>query len=193
MARRLSLLVVLAVGGTVLLAPGVAAGRFCHPDKGAEMTTSDDPSIMIDRCAFGDAVTYVEPGETVRWTNKDVYPHSVTGAALSWGNEDLLDQGMKVSYSFAKEGVYPYYCALHPTMVGAIVVGDGGAPGAGAASGVEAVDDAAPTDATGTTPVETDDGMSPAVLALAVAAALGAVAAVTRYALGRRAGVPSAP
>ena len=191
MARRLSLLVVLAVAGMVSLAPGVAAGGMCHPDKGAKMSASSQQSVTIDKCAFGDAVTYVAPGETVTWSNEDVYPHTVTGAALSWGTEKMLDSGAEVSYAFEKEGVYPYYCAFHPTMVGAVVVGDGRGPAMAAGTGVEAVEDAAPVSSTGSTPP--DAGVSPLVLALALAAAAGAVVAGTRYALGRRAGAASAP
>jgi hypothetical protein len=38
-----------------------------------------------------------------------------------------------VTHAFDANGVYPYFCLFHPSMVGAIVVGDGS--GAGAARG----------------------------------------------------------
>ena len=191
MARRASLLAVLAVGGTVLLTPGVAAGGGCVPEKGLEMTSSSKTTIAIDNCAFVDTVTYVEPGAKVRWVSGDHVPHTVTGAALSWGAKDVLEMGDAVSYSFEKEGVYPYYCDFHPTMVGAVVVGDGGGPTAAAGAGVTAIDDAAPTSSKETAPVETGDGASPIVVALAIAAALAAAAGLARYALGRRTSAPS--
>lgn len=191
MVRRLSLLAVLTVGGMVL-APGVAAGGGCLPDAGAEMTSSSKRTVKIGECAFYATVTYVEPGDKVRWINGEHVPHTVTGAAKSWGTEDILETGDSVSYAFEEEGVYPYYCALHPSMVGAVVVGDGGGPSGTTGFGVKAVDDSAPASSTQSSPIDTDDGLSPAVLALAVAAALGAVFAGTRYALGRRASAPSA-
>lgn len=192
MARRVSVLVVLAVGGTVLLTPGVAAGGGCVPDAHLEMTSSSKTTIAIDNCAFVDTVTYVEPGAQVRWVSGDHVPHTVTGAALSWGAKDVLEMGDAVSYSFEKEGVYPYYCDFHPAMVGAVVVGDGGGPTAAAGAGVKSIDDAAPAGSSQTAPVETGDGASPIVVALAIAATLAAVAAVARYALGRRTSAPSA-
>jgi plastocyanin len=192
MVRRLSSLVVLAVLGAVLLAPGVAAGGLCHPDPGTRMKTSSRPAVTVDRCAFLQTVTYVDPGETVRWVNEDVYPHTVTGAAEAWGDDEMLDRGDEVSYAFENEGVYPYYCALHPTMVGAVVVGDGGSPAAAAGAGVSPVDDAAPASATDTAPADSDDGLSPVLLALAIALALGGVATATRLALTRRASTASA-
>jgi hypothetical protein len=43
----------------------------------------------------------------------------------SWGNADDIAEGESVAYAFDNPGVYPYFCILHPGMVGAIVVGDG--------------------------------------------------------------------
>jgi plastocyanin len=189
MTRRRSLLMVLAVAGMVLAPGSVAAGGGCHPGPGVKMTSSSSKLVGIGGCAFRDTVTYVEPGDTVEWVNKDFVPHTVTGAALSWGDEKFLDKGDRVSYTFDEAGVFPYYCALHPTMVGAVVVGDGMntmALGAGAAP-VEKIEDAAPVSSTESAPIDTNDGLSPAVVALAVAAALGAGVIATRYALARRA------
>lgn len=190
MARRLSLLVVLALAGIVLVTPGVASAGGCIPEADLELTSSADRSIEIDECSFVATVTYVEPGDRVRWTNTDHVPHTVTGAALSWGNQNSLDVGDSVSYRFEDEGVFPYYCAFHPTMVGAVVVGDGGGPGVAASSAVAPADDAAPASSTESPPV--DDGLSPVVVVLAIAAALAGVVGLTRYALSRRASAPSA-
>ena len=51
----------------------------------------------------------------------------ITGAANSFGDYEEFFQGQSVTHTFAKSGVYPYVCVLHPTMVGAVVVGDGAA------------------------------------------------------------------
>lgn len=191
MTRRVPLLLAVLVGGMVLLGPGVAAGGFCHPDPAARMKTSSAPRVTMIDCAFQTTVTYVDPGEKVRWVNKDRSPHTVTGAALSWGNTEALVLGDAVTYSFDEEGVFPYYCELHPAMVGAVVVGDGGGPAGAAGTGVKPVDDAAPVAATETAPAETRDGLSPAVLALALAAAVAGLVVVTRLAWARRVGAPS--
>ncbi len=124
MIRRISFLVVLAAAG-ILIAPVAAAGGGCQPDPALEMQTARTNTPEIDECAFEPAVIYVDPGDRVTWMNKDMYPHTVTGALGSWGSEEILDRGDKVSYAFKQEGVFPFYCALHPGMVGAVVVGDG--------------------------------------------------------------------
>lgn len=183
MSRRL--LLAMFVGALVLVPSGVAAGGMCHAAEG-EMTSSPKSTIRIDDCAFETTVTYVEPGDTVTWISRDVFPHSVTGAAGSWGTEDVFESGDKVSYTFEDEGVYPYYCALHPSMVGAVVVGDATSTAMLEGDGVEQVADAAPVAASDGPPSDSGGGSSTAVLALAAAAVLGAVFAGTRFALARR-------
>ena len=41
------------------------------------------------------------------------------------GTYDELMPGKSVTHKFASSGVYPYFCVIHPGMVGAVVVGDG--------------------------------------------------------------------
>jgi plastocyanin len=131
MMRRLTGLVFsIFILGTVL-APGVAAGgAWCHAPMTGVSTSSDKTTVPISKCMFKPQVTYIEPGQRITWVNKDPVPHTVTGANLAWGDESYLNDGDKISFSFKEEGVFPYYCVLHPGMVGAVVVGDGGAPGA---------------------------------------------------------------
>jgi plastocyanin len=183
MIRRLSRLAILVAAMVIPMAPA-AAGGGCHPAPGAKMTTSSKSSVTIDQCAFGTTVTYAEPGDTVTWSNEDYVPHSVTGAALAWGTEKFLSKGDSVSYTFDEEGVFPYYCALHPTMVGAVVVGDG--KGAARAAGIAAA--AAELPPAEPAPAPSDGGTSPLLIALVAAAALAAVAVTARYGLTRRGG-----
>lgn len=150
------------------------------------MSSSPKTTIVIDDCAFGTTVTYVGKAETVTWVSRDVFPHTVTGAAGSWGSDDVFESGEKVSYTFEDEGVYPYYCALHPSMVGAIVVGDATSTAMVEGDGVEQIADAAPVAANDGPPAGSAGGPSTALLALSAAAALGAVFAGTRFALSRR-------
>lgn len=187
MVRRLALLLVLAFGGSLLAMPGVAAGGSCHTPPSARMTSSDETRVAIEKCTFTQTVTYVDPGESVTWVSGDMFPHTVTGAAGSWGDETALEQGDRVTYTFGQEGVYPYFCAFHPSMVGAVVVGDGtnGAALEAGSAAVERVRDAAPAGAAQSDPPESG-GIEPAVMALALVAALGVVFVAGRYALARR-------
>ena len=42
-----------------------------------------------------------------------------------WGSYDQFGQGTSVTERFDLPGIYPYWCALHPSMLGAVVVEDG--------------------------------------------------------------------
>ena len=65
-------------------------------------------------------------GQTVSWKNDDSAFHSVTSG--HYQNPDgLFDSGHLdhagiFSYAFEEEGIYPYYCTLHPWMGGMIKV-----------------------------------------------------------------------
>jgi plastocyanin len=73
----------------------------------------------------------VSVGNTVTWTNNDSQPHTVTSG--SNGQPDnkfnsspnfspLLNPGQTFSFTFTQAGNYPYFCMLHPNMVGTVSV-----------------------------------------------------------------------
>jgi plastocyanin len=69
----------------------------------------------------------VKAGGTVTWTNEDTVAHTVTSGPgfndTNFGREfdsGFLDKGF--SHIFFKPGVSPYFCEIHPTMVGKVIV-----------------------------------------------------------------------
>jgi plastocyanin len=66
----------------------------------------------------------IEVGDTVTWINNDSSPHTVTTSSSSNSNfdSDVLRSGETFSFKFDREGEYPYFCTLHPSMVGTVVV-----------------------------------------------------------------------
>ena len=63
----------------------------------------------------------VKVGETVTWVNDDSTIHTATSNDGSF-DSDILRRGQSFSYTFDEEGEYPYFCTLHPKMVGKVVV-----------------------------------------------------------------------
>ena len=57
----------------------------------------------------------------VTWTNADVEQHTVTARDRAY-NSDIVANGKTFSFSFANPGTYQYFCQIHPSMVGAVVV-----------------------------------------------------------------------
>ncbi len=72
-------------------------------------------------------------GDTVVWTNKDTTIHTVTSGNPSDGpdgqfgheSSDLIFANQKFQHTFETAGEFPYYCTLHPAMVGTVIVSGG--------------------------------------------------------------------
>jgi plastocyanin len=138
---------------TVLTAPTASAGNPCfHGYEMPPSSTGPGTDIKLMPCSFDPTVTVIGVGESVNFINGPDYAHLVTGAAHEWGSADIeVQPNQTVTYTFDIAGVYPYACALHPGMSGAIVVGDladavaagmadsaaGGTTGTGASNGTE--------------------------------------------------------
>lgn len=190
MIRRLTLLAFVA--GVLMVPVGAAAGGGCLPDQEVELTSSARRTVGISNCAFVDTVTYVDAGQTVQWVNEDHVPHTVTGAAGSWGSDEILNLTDRASYTFEEEGVFPYFCALHPAMVGAVVVGDGKGAMAAPIGAVSPVDAVSPVGAV--SPVDApEEGVPAPLVALGAAAGVAALVLGGRFVLGRRTSAAAAP
>ena len=78
-------------------------------------------AVKIDNFTFNPQQITVRAGETVVWTNHDDIPHTVTSTTMAFRSK-ALDTDDKFSFTFAAPGKYDYFCSLHPTMTGSIVV-----------------------------------------------------------------------
>ena len=66
--------------------------------------------------------------QVVIWENKDVSAHTITSGTPDDGVSDSFDSGIiaagkNYSFKFEKDGIFDYFCTLHPWMVGTINVG----------------------------------------------------------------------
>lgn len=69
----------------------------------------------------------VSTDTTVTWINEDTVPHTIqsqdeSGSIIGLFNSAPLMTGEKFEHYFDEEGVYNYYCSLHPWRVGIITV-----------------------------------------------------------------------
>jgi plastocyanin len=78
--------------------------------------------VAIRNFAFSPKVLNVRAGTRVEWTNLDEEPHTVTSAGGQFPSSAALDTGDRYAITFSKPGTYPYYCTIHPMMVGTVVV-----------------------------------------------------------------------
>ncbi len=68
----------------------------------------------------------VSVGTTITWTNDDAQPHTVTSGenATPDGRFDssIMTPAAIFEHTFAEAGEVPYFCILHPNMVGTVSV-----------------------------------------------------------------------
>lgn len=113
-------------------APAALAGDPCyHGFEIPARTEAAETQIKVAPCAFGPTVAHVAVGSTVTFFNGPDFKHLITGANAEWGSRDTeIQPSQEVSFRFDRPGIYPYACALHRGMSGAIVVEDVTAPAA---------------------------------------------------------------
>ena len=70
---------------------------------------------------FAPPTVTVAAGTEVTWTNVDVLTHTATADDGSFDSGNL---GVSESFSLVLDepGTYPYFCSIHPSMVGELVV-----------------------------------------------------------------------
>ena len=69
----------------------------------------------------------INPMTTVQWINDDVVQHTVQsqdkfGKIIGLFNSIPLNTGETFEFKFTEEGIYNYYCSLHPWRVGLVTV-----------------------------------------------------------------------
>ena len=116
---------------STITVPAYAAEIAADVTPGSSTKTTD---------AFSPNPIEANVGDTVTWTNRDSVPHTVTSGISpqpdgrfdsSPNFNPLLAPGATFSHTFTEAGEYPYFCALHPSAVGTVIVTAGGNQTAG--------------------------------------------------------------
>ena len=84
-------------------------------------TTKAPNQVKIAAFKFNPSPVKVKRGTTVRWTNQDPAPHTVSAKSGAFTSAQLK-KGQAYSRKFASTGTFVYLCAVHPSMQGRVVV-----------------------------------------------------------------------
>jgi plastocyanin len=171
MRARITVLMIVAIAGLMLPVVPASAGGFCMGD--APFTDARATTVEMKGNCFGPTVARIHTGDTVTFVNADAEAHSVGGANGTFGDAHAeILPGEEVSFTFDREGVFPYVCTFHPGMAGAIVVGDGaGKVSSSTAITPASLNDQSKSKETSPTSASPDEGI-PLALVVSVAAVL---------------------
>ncbi len=120
--RKLSYLVTLSVIALLIFVPAAGAQQ------------GQDVTVSIQDFAFDPPDITVAPGTTVTWVNKDSVPHTTTANDETWDSE-TLQPGESFSFTFDAPGTFPYFCEIHPRMMGSVTVRGGAEVSGGSQAG----------------------------------------------------------
>ena len=113
----------------VVVPPPPASG---NGTIGTTASVSNAPGSSVlgcettDECFVPANVTIAVGGE-VTWTNDDTAAHTVTSGTVADGPDGVFDSGLLLpnamfAHTFEDAGEYPYYCVVHPWMIGTVTV-----------------------------------------------------------------------
>jgi plastocyanin len=107
------------------LAPTPTPTRTPRPTAAPTGTPAPTSSALVAArivdFAFSPQTLTVARGSSVRWTNADVAPHTVTAGDGSFASGTLA-QNAAFTRAFPTAGTFAYRCAIHPSMTGTVVV-----------------------------------------------------------------------
>lgn len=106
------------VVGTALAVALAAAGAAL---------AADVATVQIRNFEFSGQQVRVAVGGSVMWTNLGPSSHTVTADGGAFDSGVLAPTGT-FTFTFTREGVYDYHCAIHSTMKGQVLVGNVQAP-----------------------------------------------------------------
>lgn len=119
-------------GATNATSTGNNTGTGASGGGGASTSVSIVPgSSSLTDTAFSPNPVQVSVGDTITWTNDDSQPHTVVSGSngqpsgtfdSSPNFNPLIAPGGTFDHTFTEAGEIPYYCALHPNMVGTVSV-----------------------------------------------------------------------
>ena len=112
----------MTIASLMMTVPFASAETMVSVPAGSSVRGCDD----INKCYIPYEVK-VAVGETVTWSNDDTEPHTVTAGSAAGGLSGEFDSSLFMirttfSHTFEKEGIFDYFCMVHPWMDGVVTV-----------------------------------------------------------------------
>jgi plastocyanin len=80
---------------------------------------------MYGDFGFEPATVTIQPGTAVIWTNEGPTIHNTVSKERGIWELPIMAKGDEYRFTFETAGEFPYWCTLHPTMLGTVTVVEG--------------------------------------------------------------------
>lgn len=123
----------LVVVSGVLMSAIACGGDYSSPPASPSPTPAPAPGTpsssvtipmgasTLGNKAFAPDDVNVAAGATVTWMNTDAVSHTSTSDASGW-DSGVVAPGGQFAVAFQTPGTFRYHCAIHPGMIGTVVV-----------------------------------------------------------------------
>lgn len=116
MNKTILIIIVIVV---IVIIGAIYINQSEQPINNEEVGGSEVLDVTVQNFAFSPAILTIKVGSTVTWTNNDSAPHTIKF-------DDIVSNTLKLKDAFQRSfmapGIYNYFCSIHPSMKGKIIV-----------------------------------------------------------------------
>lgn len=125
LSKRLAIIVLTLISATACgsysAAPSTAPSPTPTPGGASSPVAIPTGASLLTKTAYSPDDLTVAVGTTVTWMNTDSVSHTSTSDGSGW-NSGTIAPGAQFSFAFQTSGTFAYHCAIHPGMVGTVIV-----------------------------------------------------------------------
>jgi plastocyanin len=99
--------------------PHAPSGTSASQSQPSAADENNADAVSIQNFSFNPGTLTVKKGATVTWINNDSASHTIKSNSFNSGN---LAKGGTFKFTFNDSGAFDYFCGIHPSMTGKIVV-----------------------------------------------------------------------
>lgn len=93
----------------------------CGNGDDDEVSEGAAGAVTVENTSFQPSSVSVQAGDTVTWTFKDAFDHTVTADDKSFDSGGKAD-GDTFEHTFPTAGTFTYKCTIHTSMTGTVTV-----------------------------------------------------------------------
>lgn len=105
----------------VLVGAAASATALTIATQKPALAAKTHHEIQIKEFAFEPSHVQVRVGDTLKWTNADLAPHTATADEFGWDTGEIT-KGESAELIVTKDMETSYFCAFHPHMKATIEI-----------------------------------------------------------------------